>query len=65
MSRNVAAMTGEQLLLLRILGGEEVREQIDRQLDRRALLGPPPRRRAARRSRTPMASPRQDGLRVA
>jgi len=65
MSRNTAAMTGEQLLLLRILGGEDVREEIDRQLDRRALLGPPPRRKAARRTKAPMTAPYHDGLRVA
>ena len=63
--RDVAAMTGEQLLLLRVLGGQEVREQIDRQLDRRAVLGPPPPRRAPRRTKVSMSTPVQDGLRVA
>ena len=32
-------MTGEQLLLLRVLGGEPVRPAIEAELDRRARLG--------------------------
>ena len=36
-------MTGEELLLLRILNGEGVRPAIKAELDRRARLGPPAR----------------------
>ena len=36
-------MTGEELLLLRILNGESTRPAIEAELDRRAMMGPPAR----------------------
>ena len=33
-------MTGEQLLLVSVLGDSKVQALVDRELDRRALLGP-------------------------
>ena len=36
-------MTGEELLLVAVLGGPKVHPAIDRELDRRALMGPPGR----------------------
>jgi hypothetical protein len=47
-------MTGEQLLLWRVLGGPQVTQRIDAELDRRSLLGPPEEGqsdRTAKRSR--------------
>jgi len=42
MGRNVLKhMTGEELLLVRILGGEKSRSVIEAELDRRAASGPP------------------------
>ena len=32
-------MTGEELLLMRILGGDDLAETIDTELDRRAIMG--------------------------
>jgi hypothetical protein len=40
-------LSGEELLLLRILGGENVRTAVEGELDRRAQAGPPRRRRSA------------------
>ena len=36
-------MTGEQLLLVSVVGGPKVQDFVDRELDRRALLGRPRR----------------------
>ncbi len=33
-------MTGEQLLLVSVLGDSKVQDIVDRELDRRAILGP-------------------------
>ncbi len=57
--------TGEELLLLSVLGGLGVRAAVERELDRRALVG-------AQRERTPprararmIAAPRRGPRRVA
>ncbi len=42
-------MAGEELLLVSVFGGTNVQPAIDRELDRRALLGPPSRPRRAER----------------
>jgi len=40
--------SGEELLLLAAFGGNELRRSVDRELDRRAMVGPPVRRKTAR-----------------
>ena len=47
MLMNLKQMSGEQLLLVSVLGGTKVQDAVDRELDRRALLGRP------RKSRRP------------
>ena len=49
MLTNLKQMTGEQLLLVSVLDGAKVRAAVDRELDRRALLGPPRRLRRSQR----------------
>ena len=39
MLTNLKQMTGEQLLLVRIFGGEKAQGSVDRELDRRAIVG--------------------------
>jgi len=53
MAAELENMIGEELLLLAVLGGKDDRAAIDRELDRRALSGPPSMkaRRMALRSR--------------
>ena len=46
-------MSGEELLLVRVLGGAKVQPAIDQELDRRALLGAPRRPRRIDRWATP------------
>jgi len=48
MAARVENMIGEELLLLAVLGGEEDRAAVDRELDRRALAGPPLKERRRR-----------------
>jgi hypothetical protein len=54
---NLQHMTGEQLLLMRILGEGPAVAIIDRELDLRALTGPPEARRRRGRHRA-VAQPR-------
>ncbi len=57
--------TGEELLLLSVLGGLGVRAAVERELDRRALLGAQ-RERTPLRARAPMtAAPWRGPRRVA
>ncbi len=50
MAIDMKRMSGEELLLLSVLGGPTAHEAIDRELDTRALFGPPakPERKAYR-----------------
>ena len=41
MTARMKQMTGEQLLLLSVIRGPALQAEVDRVLDRRALLGPP------------------------
>jgi len=58
-------MTGSELLLLNTLCGPETRAVVDRELDRRALFGPPPSRPTDRRLAKARVVARRGGLRVA
>ena len=49
MLMEVKDMTGEQLLVLSVLGGPKIKDLIDRALDNRAILGRPPRVRRTNR----------------
>ena len=50
MMTDLRNLSGEQLLLVSVLGGSKVQDIIDKELDRRALLGRPRRfKRAERR----------------
>ncbi len=44
MTSELGQLTGEELLLMAVLGDAETRASIDQELDRRALSGPPSRR---------------------
>ncbi len=46
-------LSGEELLLVSVLGGGRERRDVQRELDRRAVLGPP--RRPRRQSRSALA----------
>ena len=48
MASQLSNLSGEELLLVSVLGAAKDRAAVDRELDRRALLGPP-RRRSDRR----------------
>ena len=50
MTANIKRLTGEELLLIAVLGGPDERVRIGQELDRRALWGSPPR--LGRASRT-------------
>jgi len=63
MTSRLEMMSGEELLLTRILGGPEVQPVVDQELDRRSLLGRRRPRRTPRRERAVTA--RNDGLLVA
>ena len=65
MRTQIQNMTGDELLLLAVLGGPAVQARVDAELDRRALFGPPT---YAHRTRTPRESAMttaRDGLLVA
>ena len=51
MAVRVQEMTGEELLLAKTFGEAACWEQVDQELDRRALTGPPARQIVARSSR--------------
>ncbi len=55
MVMELKGMTGEELLLASVLNGPKVQALVDRELDRRAIFGPLPRRdpRPARRWHMP------------
>jgi len=59
MATRISTMSGAQLLLMRVLGGSQAQPQIDRELDRRALLGRLPKRlrRSTGHRRTTVAQP--------
>ena len=64
MPASLETLTGEELLLTRILGDPSAGEMIAQELDRRALLGPPTRRRTRSR-KTVEATARQGDVLVA
>ncbi|MHC4983921.1 MAG: hypothetical protein ACYTF6_12245 [Planctomycetota bacterium] len=49
MTVELRTLTGEELLLLSIVGGPAVHAAVERELDRRALEGPPRKVRALSR----------------
>ena len=51
MLMNLEQMTGEQLLLVSVLGESKIRDAIDQELDRRAVQGQDPRLRHSERWR--------------
>ena len=57
MATELRQLSGEELLLMAVLGGPETRASIDHELDRRALAGPPERRQShwVRPAMTPAA----------
>jgi hypothetical protein len=56
MYASIEEMSGEELLLLTVLGGRNVAATVERELDRRALLGPPTPTRAKKRMSRPIAA---------
>lgn len=44
MNTTIGTVTGQQLLLMRVLGGPRAQARIEKELDHRALSGPPARR---------------------
>ena len=63
MVARIETMSGEELLMMRILGDLEIQPVIARELDRRSLLGKRQIRRSSSRKRSAVA--RNDGLLVA
>ena len=49
MTLELETLSGEELLLLSIFGGAEVHAAVERELDRRAVHGPPRKARAQAR----------------
>ena len=65
MYTRVKEMTGEQLLLLRVVGGQMVQEMVDGELDRRARTGLPVRRRTRFGGERAFAAAHREGSLVA